>query len=347
MMRIAHQYVERETGRIRTECLYQDRLIRFLYSEVREHAPRVFHALTSRYASWWLGWLNYDLALGSRLAGNRRFLRELRVDLTECVERPERLNTPRAIFERKIRYWDFRPMPPGPDVVVSPADARVLVGSFAETSRLRIKGKLFDREELLGIGKESWADAFQDGDFAVFRLTPEKYHYNHAPVTGEVVDFYTVDGAHHACNPQAVVTVATPYSKNQRVVTILDTDVPGGSGVGLVAMIEVVALMIGAVQQCYSERKYDDPQPIVPGMLLRRGAPKSLYRPGSSTDVLLFERRRIRFAADLIANLYVPAESRFSRGFGQPLVETDVRVRSAIACPRDAALPQRRPALVL
>ena len=336
-VRLAHQYVERGTGRIRTERLYQDRLIRFLYSEVREHAPRVFHALTSRRASRWLGWLNYDLALGSRLAGSRRFLRDLQVDLAECVDPPERLVTPRAIFERKIRYWDFRPLPPGPEVVVAPADARVLVGSLADTSHLRIKGKLFDRHALLGIDKEYWSDAFRDGEFAVFRLTPEKYHYNHVPAAGRVVDFYAVDGAHHACNPQAVITVATPYSMNQRVVTIIDTDAPGGSGVGLVAMIEVVALMIGAVQQCYSEREYDDPRPITPGMLLRRGAPKSLYRPGSSTDVLLFERGRIRFAADLIANLHAPAESRFSRGFGQPLVETEVRVRSAIACPCDAA----------
>ena len=31
-----------------------------------------------------------------------------------------------------------------------------------------------------------------------------------------------------------------------------DTDIPGGSHVGFVAMIEVVALMIGDIVQCYS-----------------------------------------------------------------------------------------------
>ena len=54
--------------------------------------------------------------------------------------------------------------------------------------------------------------------------------------------------------PGAVVALVTPYSKNSRVVTIIDTEVPGGTGVGLVAMIEVVALMIGEVVQCYSGR---------------------------------------------------------------------------------------------
>ena len=140
-----------------------------------------------------------------------------------------------------------------------------------------------------------------------------------------------VEGA-DSCNPGAVVTVVTPYSKNRRIVTILDTDVPGGSGVGCVAMIEVAALMVGDVVQCYSDDRYLAPRPIVRGMFLRRGAPKSLFRPGGSTDVLLFEPGRILFAPDIVANLSRPGiESRFSRGFGQPLVETDVLVRSLVA----------------
>jgi phosphatidylserine decarboxylase len=56
-----------------------------------------------------------------------------------------------------------------------------------------------------------------------------------------------------------------------------------------------------------------------------------LYRPGSSTDVLLFQPGRIEFDADLVRNLSrADAHSRFSLGFGAPLVETDVQVRSSI-----------------
>jgi hypothetical protein len=40
----------------------------------------------------------------------------------------------------------------------------------------------------------------------------------------------------------------------------------------------------------------------------------------------------VRFAADLLANQATPrAHSRYSLAFGQPLIETDVRVRSPIA----------------
>ncbi len=55
-------------------------------------------------------------------------------------------------------------------------------------------------------------------------------------------------------------------------------------------MVEVVALMIGRVDQCYSEDAYVDPRPIRKGMFIHKGRPKSLYAPGSST--MSFSSRR-------------------------------------------------------
>jgi phosphatidylserine decarboxylase len=138
-----------------------------------------------------------------------------------------------------------------------------------------------------------------------------------------------------------VVSVATPYSKNKRVVTIIDTDVPGGTAVGLVAMIEVVALMIGDISQAYSEQGYDEPRPIEKGMFLRKGVPKSLYRPGSSTDILIFQEGRVDFAGDIQNNMGLSGiESRFTQGFEKPLVETDIRVRSLLGRARKSSQPR-------
>jgi phosphatidylserine decarboxylase len=327
-----HQYIDRRSGRPRAERLYGDALVRWLYSEVRENAPAVYRLLLSPRVSSLLGFINYDMPLGGAISGIRGFLRENGVDLEECVDPPESLNTMRKVFERRIRYWDCRPMPPARNAVVSPADARILAGSFDETSALFLKGKFFDFEELLGGGKTEWLESFAGGDFAIFRLTPDKYHYNHTPVAGIVRDFYEVRGSLHACNPSAIVTEVTPYSKNTRAVTVIDTDVEGGSQAGLVAMIEVTALMIGEIAQCYSRERYEAPRPIGAGMFVKRGCPKSLYRPGSSTDVLIFQRGRVTFDEDLIANMRRrDAQSRFSQGFGRPLVETEVSVRSRIA----------------
>jgi len=335
-MTIPHQYIERESGEVRTEQLYGDRFIRFLYSGVRENAPILFRLCTSARMSSILGMINFDNPLAAGLSGNRRFLAECGVDLGECLAPPEFFDTPRKIFERQIRYWECRPMADDPSAVVSPADARILVGSFRENSLLFLKEKFFDYGEFLGSDRPGWLQAFAGGDFAVFRLTPDKYHYNHTPVAGRVVDIYEIPGTYHSCNPGAVVEVVTPYSKNKRVVTVFDTDVPGGTGVGLVAMVEVVAMMIGEIVQSYSDERYDNPAQLVPGMFCAKGAPKSLYRPGSSTDVLIFQPGRISFAEDLVRNMHAAnIESRFSLGFGRPLVETDVRVRSQIGRARD------------
>jgi len=123
-----------------------------------------------------------------------------------------------------------------------------------------------------------------------------------------------------------------PWGVNRRrVVTIIDTDVAGGTHVGMVAMIEIVALMIGEIEQRYSAHRYQDPMPVVPGLFMERGQPKSLFRPGSSTTVLIFEPGRVRFALDLLCNQRrADAQSRYSIALGAPAVETDVQVRSAL-----------------
>lgn len=333
MPKAQHHYVDRRTGQVCQEALHGDSLIRFLYSEpIRERASWLFRLLTSHHLSNYLqAMISFDLPVGRRYFGLGKFLHSQGVDLNECLDLLGDQATPRQIFERKIRYWQCRPMSQTPETVVSPADARLLLGSLRQQSVFSIKGKFFAYEELLGSHSPQWLHAFADGDVAILRLTPDKYHYNHCPVSGLVRDIYELPGAYHSCNPRAVVTLVTPFSKNARVVTIIDTDVPQGSQIGLVAMIEVVALMIGQVVQCYSATGYDNPQPIGPGMFLQRGQPKSLFRPGSSTVVLLLQPGRVLFAQDLLRNQLSSASSIFSHGFRQPLVETEVQVRSHLA----------------
>lgn len=89
--------------------------------------------------------------------------------------------------------------------------------------------------------------------------------------------------------------------------------------------------MIGEIDQRYSEQEYRDPKPMKRGAFLRRGCPKSLFRPGSSTTVLLFQEQRVDFCQDLLTNLHrADIPSRYSQGLGKPLVETDVKVRATI-----------------
>ena len=321
-----HQFVDRASNTIKTERLIADPFIAWLYSTHRENNSYLFRLATSRLMTGLLAYLNYDAPIASRFSSASRILQQLGIDTNELVTPLPKHPSVRDVFERRIRYWDCRPLPVDPHRIVSPADAKLLVGNFSDHGPLPVKEKFFTLEELLTTKRNNWCDRFRGSDWAIFRLTAEKYHYNHVPVTGKLVDFYEIDGSYHSCNPSAVIQVVTPYSKNRRSVSIIDTDVEDGSGVGLVAMIEVAALMIGEIQQCYCTDGYGPATPPALGSLMARGAVKSLFRPGSSTVILLFERNRIRFDVDLLANsIRRDVVTRYASGFGKPFVETDVR----------------------
>ncbi len=328
---ITHQYIERKTGNVKTEHLVFDQGIHIFYSTAREHASFLYKLLISRQISSLLGFLMYDFPCTPQINRSRRLLSALKIDIEELFEPMQHLNTCRSVFERKICYWHCRPMTDVKEDIVSPADARMICGSFCHPAPLFLKEKFFSYTELIGQDKHQWLNVFQNGAYAIFRLTPDKYHYNHSPVSGQVVDIYEISGKYHSCNPGAVVQSVTPYSKNLRVITVIDTDVDGGSRIGLVMMIEIVALMIGSIVQCYSDTRYDEPQPVQKGLFMKKGQPKSLFRPGSSTVVLIFQKGKITFSRDLLKNqLRTNVQSRFTRGFDTPLVETDIPVRETI-----------------
>ncbi len=325
-----HQYIVRETGDVAEEVFYHDRLVNYIYSIMREESSLVYRLVSSQWMSSLMAWINYDFPAGKWLTGGSGFLKNSGIDTSEFYDPPESLDTARKFFERKIRYSECRPMPCGVDIIVSPADSRVIIGSFESESLIFLKEKFFSLEDLLGHGS-GWPEVFRNGAFAVFRLTPDKYHYSHSPVSGDVIDFFEIDGAYNSCNPGTVIAVNEAYSRNRRVVTVIDTDVTGGTGCGKVAMVEVAALMIGDIVQSYSGKEYDNPVAIKNGMFLEKGQPKSLFRPGSSVDILIFEKGRIEFDRDLVENSTRSGiATRFMQMFTRPVVETDIKVRSSI-----------------
>lgn len=323
-----HCYFERKNKKILEEKLIADRFINFLYSRVRERSNFVFNLAISKNSTRLLKFFNYTKKLSQESI--IKYFKIMGIDMNELYDDYTKYSTLQDIFERRIKYWECRPMPESEDSIVSPADAKMIPGSFRDESGLFIKDKFFILDDLLL--KERWVELFKDGDFAIFRLTPDEYHYNHAPVSGVVVDIYEIEGAYHSCNPSATISIATPLSLNRRVVTIIDTDVVGGTNVGMVAFIEIAAMMIGDIKQCYSEDKYSNFYPLKEGNFVKKGQPKSLYRPGSSTDVVIFEKDKIRFDEDIVTySRKLDISSRYSTGFKIPLVEIKVRVREQIA----------------
>ena len=57
-----HQYIERDSGKVVTEQLIGDRMVKLLYHGVRENNSRLFKLLTSSWSSHILGLVNFDLS---------------------------------------------------------------------------------------------------------------------------------------------------------------------------------------------------------------------------------------------------------------------------------------------
>ena len=77
MKSVAHQYIERNTLRVRTERLLADRMIRVLYSGIRENAPFLFNLLLSSRFSAFFGYLNYDCPIRSGISEPLKMLESL------------------------------------------------------------------------------------------------------------------------------------------------------------------------------------------------------------------------------------------------------------------------------
>ena len=105
-----HHYIERDTGQVCSERPIGDWIVNYLYSKRREEVPFVYQLLGSQWFSGFLGWVNYDFPLGQSIPGIRRFLKNCAINLNECLDKPEELDSARKIFERRIRYWQWRPM---------------------------------------------------------------------------------------------------------------------------------------------------------------------------------------------------------------------------------------------
>ena len=107
-----HQYVDRRSGAVVDERLFADRVIRFLYSGMREHPGRLFRELVGPRSSALLACLYFDSHLKRSLVGNRSFLKACGVCLEECADAPASLDTPRRVFERRIRTGTAGHCPP-------------------------------------------------------------------------------------------------------------------------------------------------------------------------------------------------------------------------------------------
>ena len=251
-----------------------------------------------------LGPLLFRRALASRLCGwyadtgfsRRRIARviqELDIDVGEFRDPISEFRTFNEFFYRHLRP-DARPFDPSPEILVSPADCRLLVfPSLQDDTCIPVKGSSFTLGALFGPDLAARAEPFRGGSLAVCRLCPADYHRYHYPASGRATTHASLPGAYHSVNPVAIALGLDIFTENRREISLLDLD-----GFGPCAFIEVGAFGVGGIVQTHTESTF------------AKQDEKGYFTFGGSTLILVFAPGAVQFDADLVQHSAEGFETR-------------------------------------
>ncbi len=203
-------------------------------------------------------------------------------------------------FTRALRP-DARPIAEAKDALISPVDGAVSQAGQISAGRIfQAKGHDFSLDELLG-GDEKHTQAFTDGSFVTIYLSPRDYHRIHMPITGTLKKMTHVPGRLFSVNPATTRNIPGLFSRNERVISIFDTDA------GPMALIMVGAIFVSSMDTVWagtitpSSRRptnWEYGRRNTAAIKLKRGDEMGRFNMGS-TVILLFGKDAVELATEL------------------------------------------------
>jgi phosphatidylserine decarboxylase len=274
-IRFYHRYKKA----VEVERVFGERWLRIAYGNP---GGRFFVWLLARRA-FFSRWYGYKMRKPESALKILPFIAKYDVDADEFAKSPFDYKTFNEFFYRALKPG-ARPIAPGDNVAVFPADALHLAfQDIQEAAGFYVKGSKFSFAELLGSEQE--AEKFAGGAMLISRLCPVDYHRFHFPVSGVPGESRLINGWLYSVSPVALRRRLHYLIENKRVVTLIDSKESG-----TVAMVEVGATNVGSIQQSF-----------VPGRAVAKGEEKGLFAFGGSCVITLFQKGRIRFDSDVVA----------------------------------------------
>lgn len=276
----AVEYFNRYTGQVEREEIYGEGFLRWTYGNPIGKIS--LEGLVKRAIfSKWYGW---RMNAGKTRARVLPFISKYRLKQEEFAEPAESFCNFNEFFYRKLKP-DARPIAPGLDTAVFPADGRHLgFHNIREADGIFVKGQKFDLRELFH--DEALAKRYEEGSIVLSRLCPVDYHRFHFPVSGVPGEPKLINGPLYSVNPIALKRNIHYLTQNKRAVTMIESP-----EFGRVVMFEVGATCVGSFEYTYD-----------PGKPVNKGEEKGFFKFGGSETIVLFEPGRIELAEDLIRN---------------------------------------------
>lgn len=181
-----------------------------------------------------------------------------------------------------------------PDILISPADSKVMAYTCDEETEFTIKGIRYSFAELTRSKK--LAEVFAGGQLLVFRLSVDDYHRYCYVDSGDKSQNYRIPGILHTVNPAACEETAV-YRENERVISLLKSE-----NFGLIMMMEVGAMMVGKIIN------YEGPTYV------RKGKEKGRFEFGGSTIILAFRKGTVEIDHDILLNSQQGLETKVKYG---------------------------------
>lgn len=222
----------------------------------------------------------------------RWFVRRYNVDMSQAIEEnPLAYENFNAFFTRALKP-EARPLDPAPEAVLCPADGVVSqLGDIGHGRIFQAKGQSYSVQELLG-GDPAQAALFDQGHFATLYLSPRDYHRVHIPLSGTLTQMTVVPGDLFSVNEATAREVPRLFARNERAVTLFDTEAGPMAvvlvGAMIVAGIETVwAGEVAPFRRSITRHHYGPQAPIT----LSRGEEMGRFKLGSTVIVLLGKDR--------------------------------------------------------
>lgn len=270
-------YFDRYEGRLRSEAIYGEKALRWTYGSALGRlclegiAKRPwFSALYGRWA---------DTRASAREVAP--FIERFGVDSAEFADPPESFRSFNEFFHRRLRE-EARPIAPGEDVAVFPADGRhLLVPDLSADSAIYAKGRRLDLTTFLG--DEALARRYRGGCAVLSRLCPTDYHRFHFPLAGDYGQPRALGRWLYSVSPVALGRSLRYLLENKRRVSEVRHPV-----LGAYLLVEIGATNVGSIVET-----------AAPGSAVAKGQEKGYFRFGGSMVATLFPDGALRPESDL------------------------------------------------
>jgi len=184
-----------------------------------------------------IAWVkNFLIRLISRIAG---------INFSEALSPdPSDYASFNAWFTRALKPG-ARIFETGPGAFLSPCDGRISeTGDLHENQILQAKGKEYAVQDLLA--SDPVCSQLADGYFSTIYLSPRDYHRIHMPMTGQLRRMIHVPGRLFSVAPYTVRQVSGLFARNERVISVFETDS------GPLVMVLVGAMLVSSTETVWA-----------------------------------------------------------------------------------------------